>query len=124
MTKPKGPAHQDGVNTVPEHKLPDKADPITDVVLEPGAGPAPTPDAMNYTLLAKDGVAEIDHVLARTAGEALMVFGKRTDINRRLELCDDPAEAEFYLRWLAPNPQANQFPLRIRNEQPVRSKQH
>jgi hypothetical protein len=53
-----------------------------------------------YALLKKDGVTDIAHEEAHSPGEALMVFGKRQEINDQLELSDDEAGAEFFLKWL------------------------
>jgi hypothetical protein len=53
----------------------------------------------HYALLASDGITEIAREVGRTEREALMIFGKRAEINHRLELCDDPSAAEFFLKW-------------------------
>jgi hypothetical protein len=45
---------------------------------------------------------EIAREVAGTKEEALLVFGKRTDVSGRLELCDNFSEAKFRLKWLNP----------------------
>jgi hypothetical protein len=72
-----------------------------------------------YALLKKDGVTDIAHEEARSPGEALMVFGKRPEINDQLELSDDEAGAEFFLKWLQPR---TGFPAEVFEIVPVRYK--
>ncbi|MGO9682618.1 MAG: hypothetical protein ACLPTZ_08530, partial [Beijerinckiaceae bacterium] len=55
----------------------------------------------------------------RSPGEALMVFGKRPEINDQLELSDDKAAAEFFLKWLQPR---TGFPAKVFEIVPVRYK--
>jgi hypothetical protein len=73
----------------------------------------------NYTLLKKsadDTEIEIAIEEARTAEEALMVFGRRGEVACKLEFCDI-ADAEFFLKYLQPNAISTRFeykPLRCK----------
>jgi hypothetical protein len=48
-----------------------------------------------------------------------VVFGKRPEINDQIELSDDEAGAEFFLKWLQPR---TGFPAEVFEIVPVRYK--
>jgi hypothetical protein len=63
---------------------------------------------IEFVLVDSDG-NEIARELARTKGKALLVLGKRADVNSRLEFCG-PDEANLRLRWLRP---ITKFPIEL-----------